>query len=178
MERSKFRRFIVETNGIILGNDRDYIQSLSRFNKIIVRVSLKAGTATDFTHKTGAIQEAFELPFQAIRYLRTERIPLWVSAMSADPRFMTPLERISLIGKLAEIDPSLALGLEEEMVILYPETRKRLEAAGWEYKGKRLYKFQKIRWLRQILKISYWPVSELSKARISKFYTKKAIREL
>jgi uncharacterized Fe-S cluster-containing radical SAM superfamily protein len=178
MERSKFKRFIVETNGIILGNDRDYIKSLSRFNKIFVRVSLKAGTAADFTHKTGAIQEAFELPFLAIRYLKAAGIPLWVSAMSADPRFMSPLERISLIGKLAEIDASLALNLEEEMVVLYPETRQRLEAIGWEFRGRQLHKLQKIPWLRQILQVSYCPVSKLSNTRISKIYTKKAIREL
>jgi len=178
MERSKFKRFIVETNGIILGNDRDFIQSLSRFKKVLVRVSLKAGTAADFTHKTGAIQEAFELPFQSIRYLKAEGIPLWVSAMSADPRFMSPLERVSLIGKLAEIDPSLALNLEEEMVILFPETRKRLEAVGWNLRGGRLRKLQKIRWLRQILQVSYWPVSELSNQKISKFFTNKAIRDL
>lgn len=178
VERSTFRRFILETNGILFGIDRDYVQSLSKFHKVCVRVSLKAGTANDFTRKTGAIPEAFEWPFQAIRNLKAEGIPFWVAAVSADPRFMTPLERVSLIGKLVEIDPALVLNLEEEMIVLYPETRKRLEAAGWKLGGSRLSAMQKIPGLRQFLQFSYWPISSLGRRKISRRYTIKAIREL
>jgi len=178
VERSNFRRFILETNGILLGYDRDYVRSLSQFRKVHIRISLKAGTANDFARKTGAAPEAFELPFQAIRNLKDERIPFWVAAMSADPRFMTPLERVSLISKLAEIDPALVLNMEEEMVVLYPETRKRLEAIGWNLGAGRLYALQRIPGLRRLLQVSYRSISSLGSKKVSRFYTIKAIREL
>jgi len=41
--------FILETNVILLGADRDYVKGLSRFKKVHIRVSLKAGTTEDFT---------------------------------------------------------------------------------------------------------------------------------
>ena len=178
VERSKFRRFILETNGILLGHDRDYVRSLAQFSNLHVRISLKAGTADDFTRKTGAVPEAFELPFQAIRNLKAEGISFWVAAMSCDPRFMTPLERVSLIGKLAEIDPTLVLNLEEEMVVLCPETLKRLEAMGWDLSAGRLCALQKVPGLRRLLQVAYLPVSLLSYQKISRRFTIKAIRNL
>ena len=178
VERSTIKRFILETNGILLGYDRSYVRSLSQFRKVRVRLSLKAGTADGFTSKTGAVPESFELPFQAIRNLRAEGIKFWVAAMSADPQFMTPLERVSLIGKLAEIDPALVLNLEEEMVVLFPETLKRLKASGWDFSSKQLSAFQKIPGLRRFLQISYQPISSLAARKISRGFTVKAIREL
>jgi len=181
VERSTLRRFVVETNGILLGNDRDYVQSLSQFRRLYVRVSLKASTPNDFTRKTGAVPEAFELPFQAIRNLKSAGINFSVSAMSADPRFMTPLERVSLIGKLAEIDPALVLNLEEEMVILYPETLKRLEAIRWDLNAgltRRMRILKKMPGLKRFLQVAYRPISSLSHQKISRRFTIKAIRDL
>jgi uncharacterized Fe-S cluster-containing radical SAM superfamily protein len=66
VERSEFDVFILETNGILFGVDRDYVRAISKFTKPHVRVSLKAGTPEAFTRKTGAKPEAFEIPFRAI----------------------------------------------------------------------------------------------------------------
>ena len=57
-----------------------------------------------------------------------------VASMSADPRFMSKAERKELIRKLAEIEPQLALNLEEEVVDPYNTTIKRLEYAGYNVK--------------------------------------------
>jgi uncharacterized Fe-S cluster-containing radical SAM superfamily protein len=178
VEQSDFRRFVLETNGILFGQDKDYVKSLGKFKKIWVRVSIKAGTPESFTQKTGAIPEAFELPFKAIRYLHEEGINFDVATMSADPRFMSPQERVSLIVKLGEIDPSIVLNLEEEMVILYTETLNRLKKIGWSFKKNQLIALQKIPFLRRFLQVSYHPISSLARMDISRSDTLKAIKEI
>lgn len=149
VERSEFPLFILETNGILFGADKDYVHKISKFTKPHVRVSLKAGEPEAFTKKTGAKPEAFEIPFQAIKNLLDYNVSFHVAAMSADPRTMTPKERENLIKKLAEIDPHLLVNLEEEVMDDYDTTLARLKLAGW-----------KIEWpLRSI----YTPVRELIK---------------
>jgi len=132
VEASQFPRFILETNGILLGIDRDYAQKISKFTKPHVRVSLKAGTPEAFTKKTGAQPEAFEIPFQAIRNLLDYNVSFHVAAMSADPRIVTPEERENLIRKLAETDPRLVINLEEEVMDGYDTTLARLKLADWK----------------------------------------------
>ncbi|MDI6888897.1 MAG: radical SAM protein [Methanocellales archaeon] len=130
VEDSEFRLFILETNGILFGIDEDYVKRISKFTKPHVRISLKAGTPEDFTRKTGAVPESFDVPFQAIRNLLECGVGFHVAAMSADPRVMSSEERASLARKLAEIDPSLVTNIEEEVVDPYQTTLKRLEYAG------------------------------------------------
>jgi len=134
VETSTFDSFILETNGILFGVDRDYVRKISRFNRHHVRVSLKAGTPESFTKKTGAKPDSFELPFNAIRNLLDYGVSFHVAAMSADPRIMDRKERESLTLKLADIDPRLALTLEEEVVDPYKTTLARLEHAGLKLK--------------------------------------------
>lgn len=142
VEQSEFPLFILETNGVLFGIDKDYVRKISKFSKPHVRVSLKAGTPEAFTKKTGAKPEAFEIPFQAIRNLLDCNVSFHVAAMSADPRITTPNERENLIRKLAEIEPTLLVNLEEEVVDGYNTTLARLRFAGWklEWPLKRIYK--------------------------------------
>jgi len=149
VEKSEFPLFILETNGILFGVDKDYVRKIARFTKPHIRVSLKAGTSEDFAKKTGAKPEAFEIPFQAIRNLLDYHVSFHVASMSADPRIMTMEERKNLMRKLAEIDPHLLLNLEEEIMDGYNTTLARLRFAGLE-----------VEWpLKQI----YSPVKELLK---------------
>ena len=129
-----FKLFILETNGILFGSDKDYVRQLTRFSKVYVRISLKAGTPEQFSRKTGSIPEAFELPFNAIKYLMECEIPFHVAAMSLDPRIMDPEERAALVKKLADIDIGILLNLEEEIVDPYDMTIARLRAAGIKLK--------------------------------------------
>ena len=130
VEASEFGLFVLETNGILFGVDKDYVRAIARFKKPYVRVSLKAGTPEAFTRKTGAKPESFELPFCAIENLLDFGISFHVAAMSADPRIVTPDERKSLIDSLARIDVRLALNLEEEVVDPYKTTLARLKCAS------------------------------------------------
>ena len=147
VEQSEFPIFILETNSIPFGIDKDYVRRVSKFTKPHVRVSLKAGTPEAFTKKTGAKPEAFEIPFQAIRNLLDYGVSFHVAAMSADPRIMSPDERELLVKKLDEIDPRLVLNLEEEVMDGYDTTLARLKLADL-----------KVEWpLRRV----YTPVREL-----------------
>ena len=176
VEKSDISKFILETNGTLLGKDESYVSDLSKFRKILVRVGLKGGTPEAFSKITNALPEAFELPFQAIRNLYKYKVPFSIAAMSGDPRFMTPIERISLIVKLGTIDPALVLKLEEEFTILFPTTRKRLAAGEWGNNNINLPFYLKP--LLKFVQISYEPVNLLAKRKISIKNTIKNIIQL
>ncbi|HHJ10640.1 MAG TPA: radical SAM protein [Bacteroidetes bacterium] len=165
-EKSDVGQFVLETNGILFGYDENYVKDLSAFKKIYVRLDLKAGTPEAFSKKTGAIPEAYEYPFQAIRHLMKYGINFGVAAMSADPRFMDPLERVGLITRVGEIDPALVLRLEEEMTVLVPTAKKRLNAYGWKA-GKVKYPFYVIGPLRKYVQVSYMPIKSLKKQKVN-----------
>jgi len=146
VEHSKYKLFILETNGILFGVDEDYVEKVSKFKKMHIRVSLKAGTPLDFTRKTGATSESFDIPFKAIKNLMKHDCSFHVAAMSADPRITSSEERVSLLSKLAEINQNLLTNLEEEVVDPYQTTLERLKYARFkiEWPLKRVYKAIKL----------------------------------
>lgn len=121
--------FILETNGLILGEDKDFVKNLSKYKNIHVRVSLKAGTEEGFQARTGAMGKFYELPYKAITSLRETRVPFHVACMS-DPRLMPKAERKAMIRKLAEV--GYKDYLEEEVCDPYRTTVVRLEKAGFD----------------------------------------------
>ena len=125
---SKYPLFILETNGILLGADRNYVKQLSSFrNKLYVRVSIKAATPEGFTQRTGAIGSFYELPFRALEYLLDEGIFARPAAMT-DPRVMPQTERTLLLKRLGKIDKQFEIDLEEEVIDNYDTTIKRIRA--------------------------------------------------
>ncbi|MBS7648168.1 MAG: radical SAM protein [Candidatus Bathyarchaeia archaeon] len=130
VKASKYPLFILETNGIILGSDMDYVKRLAEFKeKLYVRVSFKAAAPEGFTERTGAIGKYYELPFKALKNLLDEGIYAKAAAMT-DQRIMPKEERKLLIQMLDEIDPeaNYARTLEEEVIDAYDTTVKRLKA--------------------------------------------------
>ncbi|MFH1030463.1 MAG: radical SAM protein [bacterium] len=118
--------FLLETNGILLGWDNDYVKELSKFKKILfIRLSLKAGTSAAFEEKTGAKSEFFELPFEAIKLLKEHRMRFKLAAMSDDYDFLPPLERQNLLVRLINIGAA-QVDLDEEKPDLFGITKKRL----------------------------------------------------
>jgi len=128
-----FNLFILETNGILFGSDKGYVEELLPFKKVHVRVSLKAGTGEGFQRRTGAIREYYELPFKAIRNLYETGISFHVAAMT-DLRIMREEERREIISKLNETDEGIARNLEEEVIDSYGTTLFRLKQAGVKLK--------------------------------------------
>ncbi|MBS7636780.1 radical SAM protein [Candidatus Bathyarchaeota archaeon] len=127
---SKYSLFILETNGIILGYDKNYVKRLADFkDKLYVRVSFKAATPEGFTERTGAKGEFYRLPFQALKYLLDEGIYARAAAMT-DSRIMPQQERKLLIQMLDEIDREADYPntLEEEVIDPYDTTIRRIKA--------------------------------------------------
>ncbi|MEW5761252.1 MAG: radical SAM protein [Candidatus Thermoplasmatota archaeon] len=131
IEKSKIKLFMLETNGIIFGNDKEYVMEIKKFEKVHVRLSLKAGDPENFKRKTGAIPEAFELPFKGIKNLIDENVSFHIAVMS-DRRIMDRKEMENLILKIASIDRSLLNSIEEERVDPYDTSLARLKAAGFK----------------------------------------------
>ena len=119
--------FILETNGILLGNDEDYVRELSRFKNLHVRVSLKGCTPREFSRLTGVVPEAFELQLKALEHCVDNNI-------SCHPALMFDLidrKNIKVLSnRLREIDPKLANNLEMEGLIEYPHVVTRLKKVG------------------------------------------------
>lgn len=127
---SKYPLFILETNGILFGADRDYVKQLKEFKeKLYVRVSFKAALPEGFRQRTGALGEYYELPFKALEYLLDEGIDARAAAMT-DPGVMQKEEKKILIEKLNGIDPKADYSstLEEERIDKYDTTLQRLKA--------------------------------------------------
>ncbi len=121
--------FILETNGLLLGRDPEYVKSLKKYNNIHIRVSLKAGNPEGFEKRTGGKGEYYELPFKAIEYLKLSGISFHVAAMT-DPGLMPANERLMMIKRLGLIDYQDYL--EEERCDPYPSAVTRLKRAGFK----------------------------------------------
>lgn len=119
--------FILETNGILFGADEEYVEKLTKYRNIRVRISLKAGLPEGFQQRTGAKGDFYELPYKAIRHLMRKKISFHVAAMS-DQRLMPSEEREAMLKKLNEI--GYKGFLEEETCDPYPHTIYRLKEAG------------------------------------------------
>lgn len=120
-------RFILETNGILIGSDKSKAEELSRFESLHVRVSLKGACEEEFSLLTGAKPEAFELQLNALRNLADYGVSAHPAAMLS----FSSRENVSkLILRLREVDPKYAEGFEEEYVFLYPHVKERLRKVG------------------------------------------------
>jgi len=124
-------KFILETNGIMIGFDEDYAAKLSKYGFIHVRVSLKGCNESEFQMLTGADPDGFRLQLKALENLVRAGVschPSVMTSFSSDESFKELLER------LAEIDESLVDEVEIEELILYPHVVERLRKYGLSYR--------------------------------------------
>ena len=115
--------FILETNGILIGNDETYARDLARFPHVHVRVSLKGTSEEEFTRLTGAEPAAFGLQLKALEHLAAAGVAVHPACMIS---FSTKDHIQALRTRLAVIHPSFR-GFEEEEIILYPAVEERLK---------------------------------------------------
>jgi uncharacterized Fe-S cluster-containing radical SAM superfamily protein len=114
--------FILETNGILLGYDKNFVKKLTKFKNLHVRVCLKGASSEEFSFLTGA-KEGFEYQIKAIKNLIDENISYNIALVSlkkGSSDFLKHKYNINL-GKTM---------IETEEIILYPKVRKRLEKEG------------------------------------------------
>jgi len=73
--------FILETNGIVLGYDKKYVEDLSRFENLHVRVCLKGADSEEFTLFTGA-ETGFQYQLTALQHLRDTHMHFNIALVS------------------------------------------------------------------------------------------------
>ena len=122
--------FILETNGILIGDNPQYAEDLSKYGFLHVRVSLKGCDEKEFALLTGAKPEGFTLQLKALENLLRQGV-------SCHPAVMTSFSTKESIQRLAErlkvINPSLAGDLEFEELILYPKVKRKIEEHRLKY---------------------------------------------
>ncbi|KXA97222.1 hypothetical protein AKJ39_03560 [candidate division MSBL1 archaeon SCGC-AAA259J03] len=120
-------RFVLETNGILIGFDSSFARKLSRFEDITVRVSLKGADREQFRRLTGSDPEGFDLQLQALQDLTDSDCSCRAAVMRD---FLDEELERRLRRRLGEIDLGLARSLEFEKLKLYPHVKKRLKKHG------------------------------------------------
>ena len=123
-------RFILETNGILIGEDESYAQELAQYPFLHVRVSLKGCTESEFARLTGSDPKGFHLQLNALRNLKKAGVSAHPSVMLS---FSGREEIDRLYSTIWRIDPILHSEIEKEEVILYPYVLERLRRAGLEW---------------------------------------------
>jgi len=127
IDEEKRFRFILETNGILLGADPSYCKDLARFRCLHVRVSFKGSSESDFAELTGARGEAFTLQVDALKNLSDGGVSCHPAVMSS---FSKPDNLQRLRERLLTIDRRLVHDLEIEELIRYPRVERRLQRYG------------------------------------------------
>jgi len=123
-------RFILETNGILIGHDPSYAKDLSHFPNLYVRVSLKGACPEDFSRLTKAKSEGFEYPFKALEYLLKEGVDCFPAVMA---NFSSQEKLKRLRRRLKEICPDFE-DFEEEELILFPFVSEHIQKAGLHFR--------------------------------------------
>jgi uncharacterized Fe-S cluster-containing radical SAM superfamily protein len=121
--------FILETNGILIGECEEYAKDLSRFKNLHVRVSLKGTCEDEFSRLTGALPEGFGLQLRAIENLVRHGVNCHPACMTS---FSLPENVKALRSRLKKIHTNLE-DLEIEEIILYPHVEERLKKLGVTY---------------------------------------------
>jgi len=114
--------FILETNGILLGVDKTYVEELSQFHNLHVRVCLKGSSHEEFSWLTGA-EKGFECQLKALEYLRDKGMSFNIALVSVRKN------KHDLFLRLKEMGLGNVM-IEEEKITLYPSVKNRLKKAG------------------------------------------------
>jgi uncharacterized Fe-S cluster-containing radical SAM superfamily protein len=112
--------FILETNGILLGYDKKYVEDLSRFENLHVRVCLKGADSEEFTLFTGA-ETGFQYQLTALQHLRDTHMHFNIALVSTHQE-----KKQDFFKKLVEMNLEKIM-IEEEEIKLYPMVRNRLQ---------------------------------------------------
>jgi uncharacterized Fe-S cluster-containing radical SAM superfamily protein len=114
--------FILETNGILLGIDKIYVEELSQFKNLHVRVCLKGCNSEEFSCLTGA-EGGFEYQLKALENLRDSNMSFNIAMVSVKG------DKQKLLDRLKEMNLGRIM-IEEEEIKLYPLVKKRLDDEG------------------------------------------------
>lgn len=114
--------FILETNGILLGADKSYIEELSKYKNLHIRVCIKGINSEEFTFLTGA-ENGYEYQMKSLEYLKDSKVNFNIALVSIREN------KSEFYRRLVEMDLDKIM-LEDEEIKLYPQVRARLKKEG------------------------------------------------
>jgi len=116
-----YSKFILETNGLMLGFNEKLAQKLNH-SQLLVRIALKGVDPDSFKKITGAKKDFFPYPFMALKTLREIGVKAW-------PALMEDLFTNSQIEKLKQtlLDFGVESELELEGLERYPFVLENLK---------------------------------------------------
>ena len=119
--------YILETNGMTIGNDASFAEQLAAFKNLHVRVSIKGTSQQEYHQLTDALPESYELPFKALKHLIDAGVSCNACVMISfsDNAGIQAVEK-----KLFETHPGLLKSLEKEHITPFPKVAKRLSKNG------------------------------------------------
>ena len=126
VEQSEFV-YILETNGMTLGNDPDYVRDLARYTRLHVRVSIKGCNEDEFHRLTGAAKEAYKLPYTALKSLIEAGVSCNACLMVS---FSDEASMDDAKNELYKLHPGILKSLELERIKLFPKVRQRITKYG------------------------------------------------
>jgi len=119
--------YVLETNGMILGNDPDYVRALTKYTRLHVRVSIKGDSPEKYHELTGADPASYGLPYTALQHL----INAGVSCNACLMASFSDKDGIQQVrAKLYQIHPGILKSLEIERITMFPKVVERLEKYG------------------------------------------------
>lgn len=122
-------RFIIETNGLVLGARPDLAVRLAGLN-VAVRISIKGWDPESFERVSGARREFFRYPLIAIKTLLGAGVETWPAVMG-DLFGTGGLQRIAAL--LAEA--GIHTRIETECLERYPGVIATMRERGWKTTG-------------------------------------------
>lgn len=117
-------RFILETNGLILGRQPDFIVQLG-LGRVLVRVAIKGVDPASFERVTGARADFFSLPLDGLVRLERAGIEAWPALMGD----LFEEEEISLLRATLE-KRQIRAELEIESLEPYPFVLANIQRRG------------------------------------------------
>jgi uncharacterized Fe-S cluster-containing radical SAM superfamily protein len=129
-EKTRFK-FVLETNGLLVGSDASYAEELAQYRCLIVRVSLKGTCGDEFHALTLANPNFFSYQLNALKNLVDAGLEpgeqVYAAVMLS---FSTSENYENLKTRLAGVHPRLPLEIDEEYVILYPHVAELMRRRG------------------------------------------------
>ncbi|WP_455277410.1 radical SAM protein [[Eubacterium] cellulosolvens] len=129
--KGKGYRFVLETNGVLLGYDKSYAEDLSKYDFLHVRVSLKGCNENEFSVLTGSEAKGFDLQIESLKNLIDAKVSCHPSVMIS---FSTERSFKEILMRLSTLSSGLEKKLEIEELIQYPRVLNRLNKYGLKSK--------------------------------------------
>jgi len=123
--------FVLETNGVMMGAEpsrADELLECCGGEGYLVRVSVKACSGVWFKALTAASEEGLNLQLRAIEALYSRGVPLRVAVFAAFGSSRCWGNLLRIVARLSS--ETVVRDVEVEPLVLYPVTRRRLNAIG------------------------------------------------